>query len=169
MIDGNDVKELNLKWLRRQIGIVSQEPVLFDLSVRDNIAYGDTTREVSDKEIEEAAKAANIHQFITSLPEVKLLLYFEITLKITMDLNYYLYYCSSKFYPRMSVQNKKLSDILHCPFPYFQTFSSCLHQFVKKCGFVMTSQDEQLRLPSIVCFFFFFQLEMKQINVSRFT
>ena len=76
MIDGNDVKELNLKWLRRQIGIVSQEPVLFDLSVRDNIAYGDTTREVSDKEIEEAARAANIHQFISSLPKVELCLFY---------------------------------------------------------------------------------------------
>ena len=70
MIDGKDVKELNLKWLRSQIGIVSQEPVLFDLSIRDNIAYGDTTRNVSDKEVEEAAKAANIHPFISSLPQV---------------------------------------------------------------------------------------------------
>ena len=70
MIDGNDVKALNLKWLRSQIGIVSQEPVLFDLSVRDNIAYGDTTRNVSDKEVEEAARSANIHQFISSLPQV---------------------------------------------------------------------------------------------------
>ena len=74
MIDGNDVKELNLKWLRSQIGIVSQEPVLFDLSIRDNIAYGDTTRNVSDKEVEEAAKAANIHPFILSLPKVKRLI-----------------------------------------------------------------------------------------------
>ena len=70
MIDGNDVKALNLKWLRSQIGIVSQEPVLFDLSIRDNIAYGDTTRNVSDKEVEEAARSANIHQFISSLPQV---------------------------------------------------------------------------------------------------
>ena len=70
MVDGNDVKEVNLKWLRSQIGIVSQEPVLFDLSIRDNIAYGDTTRAVSDKEIEEAAKSANIHDFILGLPKV---------------------------------------------------------------------------------------------------
>ena len=70
MIDGNDVKALNLKWLRRQIGIVSQEPVLFDLTIRENIAFGDTTRHVSDKEIEEAARSANIHQFIATLPKV---------------------------------------------------------------------------------------------------
>ncbi|XP_028401686.1 multidrug resistance protein 1-like [Dendronephthya gigantea] len=69
MIDDCDVKELNLKWLRSQIGIVSQEPVLFDLSIRDNIAYGDTTRMVSDREIEDAAKSANIHDFISQLPK----------------------------------------------------------------------------------------------------
>ena len=70
MVDGNDVKELNLKWLRTQIGVVSQEPVLFDLSIRDNIAFGDTTRNVTDKEVEKAAREANIHQFIISLPKV---------------------------------------------------------------------------------------------------
>ena len=59
-----------MKWLRNQIGIVSQEPVLFDLSIRDNIAFGDTTRTFSDKEIEEAARSANIHDFISSLPNV---------------------------------------------------------------------------------------------------
>jgi ABC-type multidrug transport system fused ATPase/permease subunit len=70
MVDENDVKELNLKWLRSQIGLVSQEPVLFDLSVRDNIAFGDTTRNVSDTEVEKAAREANIHEFISSLPKV---------------------------------------------------------------------------------------------------
>ena len=65
------MKELNIKWLRKQIGIVSQEPVLFDMTIRENIAYGDTTREVSIKEIEQAAKSSNIHQFIQSLPEVR--------------------------------------------------------------------------------------------------
>jgi ABC-type multidrug transport system fused ATPase/permease subunit len=64
------VRELNLKWLRSQIGIVSQEPVLFDTSIRDNIAYGDTTRTFSDEEIKEAARSANIHDFISSLPNV---------------------------------------------------------------------------------------------------
>ena len=65
------MKNLNIKWLRRQIGIVSQEPVLFDMTIRENIAYGDTTRDVSDKEIEEAARSSNIHQFIQSLPKVR--------------------------------------------------------------------------------------------------
>ena len=70
LVDGNDVKSLNVSWLRRQIGIVSQEPVLFNCSIRDNIAYGDVEREVSQEEIENAAKAANIHDFISTLPEV---------------------------------------------------------------------------------------------------
>ena len=71
-LDGTDLKELNLRWLRAQIGIVSQEPVLFDTSVADNIRYGANFREVSDDEIVEAAKAANIHNFIDSLPQVSL-------------------------------------------------------------------------------------------------
>ena len=70
-IDGNDVKVLNLSWLRSQIGVVSQEPVLFNTTIRDNIAYGDNAREVSQGEVEAAAKVANIHDFITSLPMVR--------------------------------------------------------------------------------------------------
>jgi ABC-type multidrug transport system fused ATPase/permease subunit len=75
MVDGHDLKELNLRWLRSQIGIVSQEPILFDLSVRDNIAYGDTTRTVSEHEIKEAARSANIHDFISNLPNVSVCSY----------------------------------------------------------------------------------------------
>jgi len=59
-----------LHWLRSQIGIVSQEPVLFDCSISENIAYGDNSREVPMHEIMEAAKQANIADFINSLPEV---------------------------------------------------------------------------------------------------
>jgi len=50
---------------------VSQEPVLFGCSIADNIAYGDNSREVGKDEIEAAAKAANIHTFINSLPKVR--------------------------------------------------------------------------------------------------
>lgn len=70
LLDGHDIKTLNLAWLRSQIGLVQQEPVLFNLSIRDNIAYGDNTRTVSQEEIEQAAKKANIHDLIVSLPEV---------------------------------------------------------------------------------------------------
>ena len=70
MVDGKDVKELNLNWLRSKMGIVSQEPVLFDASIAENIAYGDTSRVVPMSEIIEAARSANIHNFIDSLPHV---------------------------------------------------------------------------------------------------
>ena len=70
-LDGSDVRELNLRWLRSQIGIVSQEPVLFDTSVADNIRYGANFRKVSDEEVIAAAKAANIHNFLESLPQVR--------------------------------------------------------------------------------------------------
>ena len=53
------------------VGIVSQEPVLFDLSIRDNIAYGDNSRDdIPIDEIIQAAKSANIHDFIQTLPKV---------------------------------------------------------------------------------------------------
>ncbi|CAH1803157.1 unnamed protein product [Owenia fusiformis] len=65
---GSDVKELNLQWLRQQIGLVSQEPVLFDTSIAENIAYGDNSRPVTMDEIIEAAKKSNIHKFISELP-----------------------------------------------------------------------------------------------------
>jgi ABC-type multidrug transport system fused ATPase/permease subunit len=60
---------LNLQWWRSQIGFVSQEPILFDASIRENIAYGDTSRDVPIEEIREAAKNANIQRFIENLPE----------------------------------------------------------------------------------------------------
>lgn len=70
LVDGLDTKTLNLSWLRSQLGLVSQEPILFDCSISENIQYGDNSREVSQDEIEEAAKNANIHDFIMGLPEV---------------------------------------------------------------------------------------------------
>ncbi|XP_037532573.1 ATP-binding cassette, sub-family B (MDR/TAP), member 4 [Nematolebias whitei] len=69
LMDGVDVKQLNIHWLRSQIGIVSQEPVLFDCTLAENIAYGDNTRTVTMEEIQAAAKAANIHSFIDQLPQ----------------------------------------------------------------------------------------------------
>ncbi len=70
LLDGHDIKVLNIRWLRSLMGLVQQEPVLFNLSIRDNIAYGDNSRQVTQDEIEAAAKMANIHQSIISLPEV---------------------------------------------------------------------------------------------------
>ncbi len=70
MLDTYDVKMLNVSWLRSQIGLVSQEPILFDRSIADNIKYGDNTREVSMEEVIASAKKANIHDFISQLPQV---------------------------------------------------------------------------------------------------
>ncbi|NXU20405.1 MDR1 protein, partial [Pardalotus punctatus] len=69
LFDGKNAKALNIQWLRAQIGIVSQEPILFDFSIAENIAYGDNSRQVSFEEIVSAAKEANIHSFIDSLPD----------------------------------------------------------------------------------------------------
>uniref|UniRef100_A0A673T771 P-type phospholipid transporter n=1 Tax=Suricata suricatta TaxID=37032 RepID=A0A673T771_SURSU len=68
LLDGQEAKRLNIQWLRAHVGIVSQEPVLFDCSIAENIAYGDNGRVVSRDEIVNAAKAANIHPFIETLP-----------------------------------------------------------------------------------------------------
>lgn len=73
LVDGQPVNRIHVQWLRRQIGIVSQEPVLFDCSIRENIAYGDNFRQVSMEEIIDAARKANIHTFIQSLPQVDVL------------------------------------------------------------------------------------------------
>lgn len=69
-INGRDLRTLAPNWIRQQIGVVSQEPNLFDLSIRENIAYGDNSREVPMAEIIVAAKEANAHSFIETLPEV---------------------------------------------------------------------------------------------------
>ena len=73
ILDGNDLRILSIRWLRSQIGLVGQEPVLFDTTIAENIRYGANFRNVSDEEVIEAAKSANIHNFIESLPEVRVL------------------------------------------------------------------------------------------------
>lgn len=65
-VDGKDVRELSIRWLRSQVGLVGQEPVLFNTTVRENIRYGRVN--ATDAEVEEAAKQANAHNFIMKLP-----------------------------------------------------------------------------------------------------
>jgi len=67
MLDGYDLRELDLECLRSFIGIVPQETILFSGSLRDNIAYGNL--EADDKAIMKAAKAANAHDFIMEFPD----------------------------------------------------------------------------------------------------
>ena len=67
-LDGVELRDYSKHELRRQIGIVEQEPFLFSRSIRENIAYG-VRRQVTDEEIEAAARAAAIHDVIMTFPE----------------------------------------------------------------------------------------------------
>jgi ATP-binding cassette subfamily B protein len=67
LLDGRDLRELDPAWLRRQIGVVSQEPLLFSRSIAENIRYA--RPEATDAEVEAAARAANAHDFIKGFPE----------------------------------------------------------------------------------------------------
>ncbi|XP_007669387.2 bile salt export pump isoform X2 [Ornithorhynchus anatinus] len=69
VIDGHDSKHVNIQFLRSKIGIVSQEPVLFSCSIADNIRYGDNTQEVPMERVIDAAKQAQLHDFVMSLPD----------------------------------------------------------------------------------------------------
>ena len=66
-LDGVPINELEIGWLRRQIGLVSQEPILFATTIRENIRYG--RPDATDAEIEEAARQSNAHGFITKFPD----------------------------------------------------------------------------------------------------
>ncbi|KAG2269699.1 hypothetical protein Bca52824_064254 [Brassica carinata] len=66
LLDGNDIKSLKLKWLREQMGLVSQEPALFATTIASNILLGKENANMD--QITEAAKAANADSFIKSLP-----------------------------------------------------------------------------------------------------
>ena len=64
LLDGHDLKTLNLRWLRAQMGLVSQEPTLFIGTVAENIAYGKPG--ATQDEIEEAARMSNAHDFVSN-------------------------------------------------------------------------------------------------------
>jgi ATP-binding cassette subfamily B (MDR/TAP) protein 1 len=68
LLDNNNLKDLNINWLRTQIGVVNQEPVLFATTIYDNIKFGKD--DATEDEIQLAAKNANAHDFIISLPDV---------------------------------------------------------------------------------------------------
>ncbi|PYH88449.1 ABC multidrug transporter Mdr1 [Aspergillus ellipticus CBS 707.79] len=76
LLDGHDISTLNLRWLRQQISLVSQEPVLFGTTIYQNIRYGligtrfeNESEEKIRELIENAARMANAHDFVTALPE----------------------------------------------------------------------------------------------------
>ncbi|WP_053231370.1 ABC transporter ATP-binding protein [Sandaracinus amylolyticus] len=66
-LDGHDLRELDPEWLRRQVGTVAQEPILFSTSIADNIRYA--RPDASDAEVEAAARVANAHEFVSRFPE----------------------------------------------------------------------------------------------------
>ena len=68
-LEQNDIRNLNLPFVRSKLGIVSQEPILFNCSIADNIKYGDNSRNVTMEEVIEAAKKSNIHNFVAKLPQ----------------------------------------------------------------------------------------------------
>ncbi|KAL5961878.1 ATP-dependent translocase ABCB1 [Taenia solium] len=67
LLDGVDIRDLNVAWLRRQLGVVSQEPNLFAGTVTENILMGKPEAEFKD--VEESAREADAHNFIATLPE----------------------------------------------------------------------------------------------------
>jgi ATP-binding cassette subfamily B protein len=67
LVDGRDVREYTLESLRAQVGFVFDEPFLFSVSIRDNIAYGKPTATI--EEVVDAAKAADADEFIVRLPD----------------------------------------------------------------------------------------------------
>jgi ATP-binding cassette, subfamily B (MDR/TAP), member 1 len=66
-LDGVDVRRLRLKWLRAQMGLVSQEPALFATSISENILFG--KEDATTEDVVAAAKAANVHNFISQLQQ----------------------------------------------------------------------------------------------------
>ena len=72
-LDGTKIQKLQLKWLRQQMGLVSQEPMLFNDTIQANIAYGKEGN-ATETEILAAAELANAHRFISGLEQVKTLI-----------------------------------------------------------------------------------------------
>lgn len=68
LIDGVNLKNMNLRWIRGKIGLVSQEPILFATTMKENILYG--KENASDEEIRRAIELANAAKFIDKLPQV---------------------------------------------------------------------------------------------------
>jgi ATP-binding cassette, subfamily B, bacterial len=66
-VDGHDVRDVTLTSLRREIGVISQDPFLFSATVRDNIAFG--RPDATDEQVEQAARLAQAHEFIEALPD----------------------------------------------------------------------------------------------------
>jgi ABC-type multidrug transport system fused ATPase/permease subunit len=69
-LNGNDIRNLNINWLRSQIGYVSKETILFNSSIYENICLGDVSRTIPMNEVVEACRQASISNRIETLPNV---------------------------------------------------------------------------------------------------
>jgi ATP-binding cassette, subfamily B (MDR/TAP), member 1 len=70
LVDGVPIEDMNIHRLRTQICIVSQEPILFDCSIRENILYGMAEQDkIGHEQIVRVCELANVHNFILGLPE----------------------------------------------------------------------------------------------------
>ena len=67
LVDGVDIRDVTRRSLRREIGVISQDPFLFSASVRENIAFG--VLDATDEQVERAARAAQAHEFVLELPQ----------------------------------------------------------------------------------------------------
>jgi len=67
LVDGADVRDVTRRSLRREVGVISQDPFLFSATVRENIAFGAT--DATDEQVVEAARAAQAHEFVQALPD----------------------------------------------------------------------------------------------------
>lgn len=74
LIDGYPSHEINVAFLRSHIGIVSQEPVLFDCTIAENIKYGSNSQSITMEEVIAASKKAYLHDFVMNLPDVSTIL-----------------------------------------------------------------------------------------------
>lgn len=74
LLDGIEIQNFQVRWLRQQMGLVSQEPVLFNDTIRANIAYG-KEGDATESEIVASAELANVHNFVSSLPQVSFFCY----------------------------------------------------------------------------------------------
>lgn len=88
-LDGVEIQKLQLKWLRQQMGLVSQEPVLFNDTIRANIAYGKEGN-ATESEIQAAAELANAHKFISSSHQVSFFFFFSCVVSLTLKNNHIL-------------------------------------------------------------------------------
>jgi ATP-binding cassette subfamily B (MDR/TAP) protein 1 len=69
-LDSQDIKQLDVSWLRSQLGVVSQEPVLFNMSIRQNLLLGiPEGTSVTELDLERACIEANCHSFVSKLPD----------------------------------------------------------------------------------------------------